>query len=106
MKTVNEIPKETVNPSSESVCLASSRTLLAQIESTRNAILDEFREHLDTQERLLHLALNEAEALAWQTDYPHFLFPVLAAEKARAIAAWHARQQSMRRTNPELAFVA
>ena len=105
MKTVNEIRKETVNPTSESVCLASCRTLLAQIERTRSAILDEFRELLDAQERLLHLALNEAEALAWQTDYPHFVFPVLAAEKAQAVAAWHARQQSMR-TNWELAFAA
>jgi len=106
MKTVNEIPKEAVNPSSGSVCLAPCRTVLAQIERTKSALLAEFGDLHAAQEHLLHLAFNEAEALAWQTDYPHFVFPVLAAEKAQAVAAWHARQQSMRRTNSELAFAA
>jgi len=105
MKTVNEIRKGTVSPSSESFYLASCRTVPAQIERTKSAILAEYRELLESHQRLLHLALNEAEALAWQTDYPHFVFPVLAAEKAQALVAWHARQQSMR-ANWELAFAA
>ena len=105
MKAVNEIPNEAANPSPESFCLSSCRALLAQIERTRSAILAEYRELLEAHQRLLHLALNEAEALAWQTDYPHFVFPVLAAEKAQAVATWHARQQSMR-ANWELAFAA
>jgi hypothetical protein len=42
---------------------------------------------------MLRLALNEAEALAWQTLYPHLVFPDLAAEKVRGVAAWNSRQQ-------------
>jgi hypothetical protein len=37
--------------------------------------------------------LNEAEALAWQTAYPHLLFPSLAVEKIQSVAAWQARQR-------------
>ena len=104
---MNEIATENAaNATSRNVCLASCRILLAQIEKTKKAIFDEFRELFEAPEHLLHLALNEAEALAWQTDYPHFIFPALAAEKAQAIAAWHARQQSMQQTNPGLAFAA
>ena len=58
------------------------------------------------QPRVLELALNEAEAIAWQTGFGHLLFPVLAWEKARAVAEWHTRQQSIRRTEPILAFDA
>ena len=105
MKMMTEIAKENSKPASRNVCLASCRKLLAQIEKNRNAIFAEFRGLGEAHQRLLHLALNEAEALAWQTDYPHFVFPVLAAEKAQAVAAWHARQQSMRATW-ELAFAA
>ena len=31
---------------------------------------------------ILHLALNEAEALAWQNGFPELIFPTLALEKA------------------------
>jgi hypothetical protein len=44
---------------------------------------------------LLELAMNEAEALAWQTDFPQLFFPTLAAEKAGAVAGWHARQRRL-----------
>jgi len=57
---------------------------------------------LDSQEHLLELALNEAEALAAQTGYPHLVFPVLAAEKVRSVAAWDARQQRVRRKHTGL----
>lgn len=107
MKMMNEIAKENAeNPASRNVCFASCRKLLVQIEKTRDAILAEFRELREAHERLLHLALNEAEALAWQTDYPYLVFPTLATEKAQAVAAWHVRQQSMQRTNSDLAVAA
>ena len=80
------------------VCLASCRKLLAQIETAKNAILAEFRNIAGGQERMLRLAVNEAEALAWQTDYPHLLFPTLAKEKAEEVVAWQARAQSVQRT--------
>jgi len=74
-------------------CLVSCQKLVAQIQKTKDAILAEFREALGAQDHLLRLALNEAEALAWQTAYPHLVFPALAAEKAQALATWHARQR-------------
>jgi hypothetical protein len=74
---------------------ASLPQLVAQLEKTRAAILNEFRQTSKLDERLLQLALNEAAALAWQTGFPQLVFPILAAEKAHAVAAWHARQQSM-----------
>jgi hypothetical protein len=55
---------------------------------------------LGAPERLLRLALNEAEAAAWETMYPHLVFPALASEKAQAVAAWNAHQQSVWRSSP------
>ena len=91
-------------------CVASCRKLLAQIENVKAQVMAEgeeeiasphmaeFRDRLDDHHRLLELAVNEAEALAWQTEFPQLLFPTLALEKARAVAGWHFRQQSLRRT--------
>jgi hypothetical protein len=78
-----------------SACLATCQKLIAGIQHAKEAILAEFRETLKTQEHLLRLAVNEAEALAWQTDFPHLVFPALAMEKVRAVAAWQARQRSI-----------
>jgi hypothetical protein len=50
--------------------------------------------------------VNEAEALAWQTPYPHLLFPSLAAEKVQAVAAWQTRQQSVHQRQPLFAEAA
>jgi len=55
---------------------------------------------------MLRLALNEAEALAWQTDYPHLVFPTLAMEKAQGLAAWNQRQRAIRGTSCMSAFAA
>jgi len=87
----------TANLSLAKACLASCRKLVAQIKKAKDAVLAEFSETRDVQEQLLRLALNEAEALAWQTEYPHLVFPTLAMEKAQAVAAWGARQRSARR---------
>lgn len=95
MKAIEQsIPNSPATRTLGSVCLASCQKLLAQIEQTRNAILAEFRGTLAAHEHLLRLAVNEAEALAWQTGFPHLLFPALAMEKVRAVAAWHERQES------------
>ncbi|HEU5069750.1 MAG TPA: hypothetical protein VFV96_04960 [Verrucomicrobiae bacterium] len=81
-------------------CLASCQKLVAQLQAAKDAVLAEFRETRDAQSRLLELALNEAEALAWETGYPHLFFPTLAHEKALAVSAWNSRQQGM--LQPEL----
>jgi hypothetical protein len=84
----------------KSACAKSCRNILAQITRVKEAMLAETRLTFKTQERLLRLALSEAEAMAWQTAYPHLFFPALATEKVQAIAAWNARQRSVRQTNP------
>src|ERR1051325_8847549 len=79
-------------------CLDCCRKVVAQIRNVREAIFADSRRALESQERLLRLALNEAEAVAWQTTFPHLFFPTLAMEKVQALADWSARQQSVRRT--------
>ena len=79
-------------------CVASGRKILAQITEARAAIHAEARRTLRAPERWLRLALNEAEALAWETRYPHLVFPTLAWEKVQALTGWAARQQALRQT--------
>ena len=76
-------------------CVKSCKRMLAQIRQAKDAIFAEARETLKAQDRMLRLALNEAEALAWQTSYPHLVFPDLALEKVRAVADWNRRQESI-----------
>ena|SRR5258708_1862029 len=74
-------------------CVQSCKKLLASIEQAKNRILDEFS--MVAVRKDFQLAMNEAEALAWQTNYPHLFFPSLAMEKIQAVAAWQRRQQFM-----------
>jgi len=89
--------KTAANAPKTNVCLSSCRKILGQIERVRAGIQREFRDAVAEHAHLLELAVNEAEALAWQSGFPQLMFPTLAAEKARSVAHWHARQQSMRR---------
>jgi hypothetical protein len=77
-------------------CLASCQKILARITRAKETIFDESFKMLRTHERLLRLALNEAEALAWQTMYPHLVFPALATEKVQAVIAWDTKLQFLR----------
>ena len=77
-------------------CVASCRKLLTQLENVKAQVVAEFRDRLDDHQHVLDLAVNEAEALAWQTEFPQLFFPALATEKARAVTGWHQRQQSLR----------
>ncbi len=87
-------------------CAASCQRILAQLGAAKEAIFAESSQTLKSQERLLRLALNEAEAVAWQTMYPHLVFPVLATEKVQTVIAWEAHQQSVRRTSPAFTLAA
>jgi hypothetical protein len=82
----------------------SLRTSSQTVADVRAVIEQEFAWLQADQPRLLQLVLNEAEALAWQTGVAHLVFPLLAQEKVKAVAAWHARQKSIRQTEPILAF--
>lgn len=88
------------------ISLDRCRQFLAQVEQTKAALFSAFRPQVAPYEHLLRLALNEAEALAWQTDYPHLLFPTLAAEKAETVTAWHAQQEAVQRTPVRLPLAA
>ena len=81
-------------------CVACYQNVSAQIAATRETIFAESKQALGAPERLLRLALNEAEALAWETTYPQLVFPTLATEKVQAVAAWSANQKAVRRSSP------
>ena len=99
MNAVQQTKKDRpTNRTLANICLTSCRKLIAQIEKTKDAILSQFREKLQAHEHLLRLALNEAEAIAWETEFPHLVFPILATEKAQAVATWLERQRSMNPT--------
>lgn len=76
------------------------------IQVARANIEREFSALIEQQPRLLRLALNEAEAFAWQSGFPELVFPILAQEKASKVASWHERQQSVRQARPLQAFAA
>ena len=88
------------------LCVACCQKIVSQINDAKNRIVTEFQDMLDANEHLLHLALNEAEALAWQTSYPQLFFPDLATEKVQAVANWSAHQRSLRRPDSKLAISA
>ena len=76
-------------------CLASCKKIVRRVRRTKRALLKEFEATFDAQKHMLRLAVNEAEALAWQSGFPQLFFPDLAMEKAQAVVAWKARQQSI-----------
>src|SRR5262245_51841519 len=82
----------------------ANKCLRRVLARARETVLAEYAFLAGEHGRLLRLALNEAEALAWQTEYPHLFFPALAAEKAQAAVSWHRRQRALQRTGHELAF--
>lgn len=84
---------------STTACADCFRKLLTGIATAKKALLAEFQTQFGASEHLLRLALNEAEALAWQTNYPHLVFPTLAVEKARSVLEWSGRQQSVQQGN-------
>jgi len=77
------------------ICLASGRKLVAGIDRVKRNLAAEFQNTLELPERLLRVALNEAEALAWETGYPQLVFPTLATEKIEAISAWYDHGKSL-----------
>jgi hypothetical protein len=78
--------------------LRSCQKVLAQIWNVKDGLLAEGGDGLAGHERMLRLALNEAEALAWQTSYPHLVFPDLAAEKIQGLRDWVRHQRRVYRT--------
>jgi hypothetical protein len=94
MNTTNE-NKNNAEQTFGNLCRQSYKALLAEIEQAKNTIVNDFHETLDAHGNLFRLALNEAEALALQTDYPHLVYPTLAMERVQAVVAWRGRQRSV-----------
>jgi len=101
--------KSSASPSRDLTVAATPNTHQSAtnaIEVARANIERDFSALIEQQPRLLRLALNEAEALAWQSGFPELVFPILAQEKAGKLASWHERQQSVRQARPLQAFAA
>ena len=75
-----------------------------QVRAYRDGMHQRFSSRSGERQRLIDLALNEAEALAWQTPFPHLVFATLAEEKARAAAQWRVRQEAIFRRETEHAL--
>jgi hypothetical protein len=86
-------------PKAAPVSFRVERELAVQVASIKHGLVREFGTAIGGNRDLLKSALNEAEAIAWQTPFPHLLFPVLAEEKASAVSRWAARQRSVRRAS-------
>jgi hypothetical protein len=78
-------------------CVNGCRKFLEQMDRVKRNVTAEFNESVAGYERMLRGALTEAEALAWQTPYPHLLFPTLAQEKAQAVSRWALHQRLVAR---------
>jgi hypothetical protein len=79
--------------------LPSRHQFLGRMEEVKKALCRDCGGALAVHRHLLHLALNEAEALAWLTPFPDLLFPVLAEEKATALKHWAGRQWAIQRAS-------
>lgn len=88
--------------------LAQNPTKLAidEIRKTKAGIFAEARESFGREHRMLQLALNEAEAIAWETKYPHLVFPALAGEKVEALKSWRRHQKAVRKLDPTIVLAA
>ena len=99
MKT-NRIETEThteneSNSPFTSFCLNYCRKLITEIQKTKQQFATQFRNAFAGEEKVLRLALNEAEALAFLTDFPHLVFPSLALEKVQGAVEWRAHQHGL-----------
>lgn len=77
-------------------CRNACQKVVAQIANVKESFVAQFRELVADHEKIFQLALNEAEALAWQSEYPQLVFQDLAEEKARNVVNWIAHQKSVR----------
>ncbi len=84
--------------------VVSSDAVRLAMQRAKDAVLADYAPRAGQHMGLLRLVLNEAEGLAWRTEFPQLVFPALAVEKAEAAVAWHQRQTALRRPAAEVAF--
>jgi hypothetical protein len=73
--------------------IASGQRLIVGIEQAKRELAAEHK--FELPERLFRVALNEAEALAWETEYSQLVFPTLAEEKIEAMSAWYSDGEAL-----------
>lgn len=78
----------------------------AALARVRGDIEHKYASVKDQAPRIVHLTLNEAEAVAWDSGFPHLVFPLLAEEKLSKAAAWVNRQRTLREDTHVLALAA
>ena len=93
-------------PTFKATCLSFCQKVVNQIRNVKERLETEYLRRLGGEKHALRLALNEAEALAFETDFPHLVFPELAVEKLRAFAIWNQHQQNVHRGNVSVAFAS
>jgi hypothetical protein len=69
--------------------------VLGGLTALKSKVAREFGQRMAGYDQVLKAAVNEAEALAWQTPYPHLFFPLLAEEKAAKVRQWAAHQREL-----------
>lgn len=74
-----------------------------EVRRARRRIENDFVKLRLAEPRISRLALNEAEAIAWQSGWPHLLFPALAEEKLQSLSAWLRAQKALRGLTDEIA---
>ena len=76
-------------------CACCYQKVLRRLAAVKVRVEREFGQGMSGYEPLLKAAINEAEAVAWQTPYPHLFFPALAEEKAAAARQWTSHQRAI-----------
>ncbi len=91
----NQAKQKSIAKTVSDLCFASYQKLVAGIEDAKRNLAAQFHGQEAVPDQLVNLALNEAEALAWQSGYPQLVFPALATEKVTAASAWYRRSKAL-----------
>jgi hypothetical protein len=78
---VSDSPSTTLRESFDSLCAS----LIRLKKSVGQRLMREFRQHIPVA--LIQRALADAEKAAYETEFPHLVYPLLAEEKVRLMAA-------------------
>ena len=62
------------------------RKMVDTIRDLRDRLLEKYEQTLPGRAYLVRKAVAEAEAMAWQTSFPHLLFPDLVEARVAALA--------------------
>lgn len=74
---------------------SNQKLIIPGIERATRELITEFNRDPELSQRWFQTALREAEAVAWETEYPQLVFPALAEEKLAAISQRHAHEASL-----------